>query len=471
MRLYSSSRMLALMAHFFILISQTAGHSWVEQLTVIAPNGTFVGDPGYPRAFVPRGEGFDDQKMQHLIPANGRPTGTKILATDKICRDTQLQKTQTSGFPRLKAAQGAFVALRYQENGHVTLPESAPGKPDNRGTVYVYGTTDPRPEDTLLSIHKVWNAKGTGGDGRGMLLSTHNYDDGRCHQKNDGPISTDRQKKFKHEAEQPMGVDLWCQNNLRLPANAPSGKPYTLYWVWDWSTVPGGDKNLPEGKPELYTTCIDIDIVAENKLKSLVAGSQQGYIKDQSLNRAAIASQMAQFQKAPVIPIGSKPRTDTALSPTEAAQSVVSEPQSNTPAPTRRPCDRRPTGFTTVAQPSKTLLALVTIQPPFVSSIQQTMKPVATSVPAPGGAQPSGRIRCGGNSKTQAKRDGPNNEMGTEAVDTSKESTEPSNRHPSLRVARRFYPYGEPLASSETPTPTTPIPETATPMNSCIMTP
>ena len=60
-----------------------------------------------------------------------------------------------------------FEEGTYQENGHVTLPDNQPGKPANRGTVFVYGTTQPSPTDTLLAIHRVWNAAGTGGDQRG----------------------------------------------------------------------------------------------------------------------------------------------------------------------------------------------------------------------------------------------------------------------------------------------------------------
>lgn len=261
-------------------------HSWVEQLTVIAPNGTFIGTPGYARGNVLRTPGFVDT-MTYIIPPVGADA-TKLLPSYSMCRETQQNQTQTSGSPRLKANPGATIALRYQENGHVTLPGTQPGKPDNRGFVYVYGTTEPKVGEKLLDVHRKWTEDGTGGDKRGVLLSKQNFDDGRCYQINSQSISQTRQKEFAHQANQLMGADLWCQQDLQLPTNAPSGKPYTLYWVWDWPTRPGFDPALPNGKQEIYTTCMDVDIV---KAVNNKVGISSDYETDQDLNNAAIPSQ------------------------------------------------------------------------------------------------------------------------------------------------------------------------------------
>ncbi|KAJ5748471.1 uncharacterized protein N7511_010167 [Penicillium nucicola] len=268
-------------------------HSWVEQLTVIAPNGTFIGNPGYSRGNVLRTAGFVDT-MTYLIPPSGQDV-TQLLPSNKLCRETQQDETQTTGSPRLQASPGASIALRYQENGHVTLPENQPGKPKNRGYVYVYGTTQPKVGEKLLDVHGKWTSDGTGGDKRGVLLSKQNFDDGRCYQINGQSISQTRQKEFAHTANQLMGADLWCQQDLRLPANAPTGKPYTLYWVWDWPTKPGIDPTYPKGKQEIYTTCMDVDIVqaTNNKL-----GVSSDYETDQDLNNAAIPSQFDSLGKA-----------------------------------------------------------------------------------------------------------------------------------------------------------------------------
>lgn len=268
------------------LLATTANaHSWIEELKVIASNGTFVGSPGYPRGNVLRtSPDFSDTAMVNRLPENGN----KVQDSDPMCMKSQTTQTQTDGSPRLQAQAGSRIALRYQENGHVTLPETQKGKPDNRGTIYVYGTTQPKEDEKFLDVHKVWNKDGSGGDKRGVLLSTQNFDDSRCYQINGGEISKNRQEKFPHEADQTMGQDMWCQQDIALPSSAPSGKPYTLYWVWDWPTLPGKDQSMPDGKPEIYTTCMDVDITSGGQNKMNV---QANYDKEQSLNSASIPEQ------------------------------------------------------------------------------------------------------------------------------------------------------------------------------------
>ncbi len=197
--------------------------------------------------------------MVNLVPPNGRPNGPQILPADKICRDTQLTPNVTEGSPRLVTTSGSMITLLYQENGHVTLPETPAGKPANRGTIYIYGTADSRPDDTLLAIHKIWNLAGDGGDRRGRLVATQNFDDGRCYQINSGTISKQRQVQFSHVPDKIMSADLWCQNKIIIPQDAPVDRLYTLYWVWDWPTI-AGTSGLPNGKAEIYTTCIDVSL-------------------------------------------------------------------------------------------------------------------------------------------------------------------------------------------------------------------
>lgn len=268
------------------LLATTANaHSWIEELKVIASNGTFVGSPGYPRGNVLRtSPDFSDTAMVNRLPENGN----KVQDSDPMCMKSQTTQTQTDGSPRLQAPAGSRIALRYQENGHVTMPETQKGKPDNRGTIYVYGTTQPKEDEKFLDVHKVWNKDGSGGDKRGVLLSTQNFDDSRCYQINGGEISKNRQEKFPHEADQSMGQDMWCQQDIALPSSAPSGKPYTLYWVWDWPTLPGKDQSMPDGKPEIYTTCMDVDVTSGGQNKMSV---QANYDKEQSLNSASIPEQ------------------------------------------------------------------------------------------------------------------------------------------------------------------------------------
>lgn len=290
---YSAAGALVALA---LLITPSTAHSWVEQMMVISSNGSFTGNPGYARNNTMRTvPGFSDLLMVHILPGQGQPsieerqapaasaatpststaTATafsdtmSILPTDPMCKKTQQTMKQSNGSPRLQAAPGDNIALRYQENGHVTLPQNQPGKPANRGMIYIYGTTQPKTDENFLDVFKQWTTDGTGGDKRGVLLATQPFDDGQCYQVNSGNISTERQKQYPHTANQLMGANLWCQNDIALPADAPSGKPYTLYWVWDWPTAPGVDPNLPNGKAEIYTTCMDIDITGTKASRDL----------------------------------------------------------------------------------------------------------------------------------------------------------------------------------------------------------
>lgn len=326
-----------------VLAATAQAHTWVEQLMVIAPNGTLVGEPGFARGNVLRSApNFGDPLMVNLIPSNNVAINT-ITPDDLMCKSTQTTQTQTNGSPRLQAAAGANVALRYQENGHVTLPQTQAGKPPNRGTVYVYGTTQPLADDKFLSIHRVWTADGKGGDGRGVLLSTQNYDDGQCYQVNGGEISQTRQKTFSHVANSLMGADLWCQTDVQIPTTAPSGKPYTLYWVWDWPTMPG-TQEFPEGKQEIYTTCMDVDINSGIQTTDKSAGAK--FVQGQDLGNAAVASQFANIANPTAVTGEFIPFSGQA-SATGAPSSVsASAPAGSTPPATAVSVQTTPTAAT-----------------------------------------------------------------------------------------------------------------------------
>ncbi|KAH6705760.1 hypothetical protein EV126DRAFT_516664 [Verticillium dahliae] len=258
----------------------SGAHSWVERLRRLDLNGTMVGDPGYIRGFVSRLDTtFNDLRMQHHLPPNGRVAEQGILPTDRICRDSQRAMQSSDMFPRLQARPGDFIALQHQENGHVTLPETSPHK-EHGGTIFIYGTQVPAEDDRLLSIHRVWNEEGTGGDRRGSLLAIRPFDDGQCFQINNGPISIARQDAFNKDPADPQGADLWCQSDIRLP-NSIDGI-FTLYWVWEWPSK-SGDQQPPT---DIYTSCMDIEVSA------CIQQGEVSYIDGQDLNWAGIEEQM-----------------------------------------------------------------------------------------------------------------------------------------------------------------------------------
>ncbi|CAJ2505630.1 Uu.00g130240.m01.CDS01 [Anthostomella pinea] len=281
----------ALLLALAISIRPILTHSWVEQLVRIAPNGTMIAPAGYIRGYVGRTEpGFNDAENTYLLPPNGRPDGKVVHSDDRICKATQQIGNYSEDYPMLHVARGDLVALRYQENGHVTLTKSnANVKPDKSGIVYVYGTANPLASDTLLGIHQVWTADGQGGDRRGRLLATRNFDDGQCYQINDTPISKSRQIQASKEAEDPQGADLWCQSDIRLPCDLPRAGTYTLYWVWDWPTLaPETNNQSAVVSPEIYTSCMDINL--DDFSQS--ADQNVNFIHEQDANSRVIYEQL-----------------------------------------------------------------------------------------------------------------------------------------------------------------------------------
>lgn len=198
--------------------------------------------------------------MQNLIPPAGR---SEITESDLICKSTQQSSNVTMYSPMLQATPESSIVLRYQENGHVTLRErddtgTVPTKPTS-GTVWVYGTNESAPQDTLANIHGFWDREGTGGDRRGVLLAAGPFDDGTCYQVNDSEESARRQTLPQREHTEREGRDLWCGIELSLPSELVAGSIYTLYWVWEWPTLL--NETPQQWKQEDYTTCIDIEIV------------------------------------------------------------------------------------------------------------------------------------------------------------------------------------------------------------------
>ena len=346
--MYSSAA--TALAALVLLVAPTTAHSWVEEMDVIDPKtGTFTGTPGYCRNNTKRtAPGFSDPLMVHILPSAGQPAieerdtipaldTTGIYPNDTMCKRSQQAQYQSNGSPRLQASPGDLVALRYQENGHVTIPSNQPGKQLNRGTVYIYGTTQPATPELFLNVFGQWNENSTGGDKRGVLLATQSFDDGYCYQVNGGNISTHRQAQFPHTPNQLMGANLWCQNDIALPTDIPTGKPYTLYWVWDWPTEPGVDPNLPKGKAELYSTCMDLDIVAQPGSKRRVKARQAPSPASQSaldhLNSAAIPAYVSSLTASPV-PAGASQAVsapDSAASPYVSSLTASAAPAGPSP--------------------------------------------------------------------------------------------------------------------------------------------
>ncbi|KAF4998778.1 hypothetical protein FDECE_11706 [Fusarium decemcellulare] len=202
---------------------------------------------------------------------------------DLMCKSTQSFQNYTQVFPQLEAHPGDYIALQYQENGHVTLLPNTPQKKTS-GTIYVYGTDNPRRDEKFLDVYKRWGEGGAGQNDRGNLLKTWSFDDGRCYQINHSRVSVLRRKKYHKAPVQPQGSDLWCQIDVRIPLT--SRGIFTIYWVWDFSTPPSSE--LPSGKSEFYTSCLDI------RLREEVHNYNISFVKGQDINFAGIEAQLVE---------------------------------------------------------------------------------------------------------------------------------------------------------------------------------
>jgi hypothetical protein len=340
------------------------GHTWIEQLRNVNDKGQYVGEYGYPRGMVSKTDPtFNGFSMNFEIPAYQGPGKLFIDNSTMLCHEKQRQQKQSSDkYPRLQAVPGGFIAMRYMENGHITKPNNQKGKPEKAGTVFVYGTTQPKSDEKLVNVLH-WTQDGKGGDGRGTLITMNNFDDDRCYETNETPESKDRAKASPNYAmgqpeKGPGDMPLFCETNVQLPKTAATGKPYTFYWVWQWNTAPGGvDPGLPKGKDEYYSTCIDVDVASAQVAQAADAepkfalGQQDGMAKAVAdfASRTAIMTDAFKGEVGPIFsgketPVPSpgggasqKPSVSGSRSKTPVSSVSVPTPSSKAPLASGQP--------------------------------------------------------------------------------------------------------------------------------------
>ncbi|KAI4676333.1 uncharacterized protein J4E88_007247 [Alternaria novae-zelandiae] len=274
------------------------GHSWGEQLRNIDDKGNYVGQYGYPRGFVDRGSNAPGSGDAMSYRVNeGR---AYINKDDMVCPPTQREQKQANAdkFPRLKSPPGGYVAIRYQENGHVTSADTNPEKPEKGGTIFVYGTKEPKPDDKLVDVLQ-WTKDGQGGDKRGVLLAMTDYDDGRCYLNNGSPKAKEREQFSPAYAmgspqSGPSNTVMYCETDVKLPDTMELSKAYTLYWVWQWASMPGRAGFPKEGKDEYFTTCMDIDAASADV--AMAAEAPEAMAKFQMLQQDGVTTAHPDFK-------------------------------------------------------------------------------------------------------------------------------------------------------------------------------
>lgn len=376
---------------FWLLASSTVeAHTWLENIRLIGSNGSFVGALGYPRGYGPRvlpdGKPAPDPNAAnvYMLPQPGKP----IQPSDMMCKGSQIISNYTADYPRLTAAPLDKIAMRYLENGHVTLVQGV--RPAHNGTVFIYGTKSPSDTDTYLGIHRVWNTAGTGGDKRGKLIATRNFDDGKCFQMNGSPISAARQAAVGWTPQ--SGSDLPCQTDLQIPSEAGTSGTYTLYWVWEWPTLDATTGKVVTNQS--YTACLDINMTAKSAVSVKVAVSSAAQqLKGADAALVAVQAQLdSQFLVDPNAPpaLTAGPAFTYTMSSAPAAATSTFPVASNTPviSSATSKVSAAPNGFVTVTiTQSVHETATVTVTK---EAAQATATAVSTHQVSPTHAAPSG---------------------------------------------------------------------------------
>lgn len=317
-----------LVAALALYSTGAAAHTWIEQMQVIGPNGSYIGDYGYPRGYVDRTQpGFDGFSNKWQLPSPDTDTArTRITDSMLACHPSQRTPSYSSQFPKLSVAPGAYVAMKYLENGHVTQPWIPAGKPAGSGTVWIYGTYEPSNSETLVDVLS-WTSDGKGGNGNGFLMSAQDYDDGRCYQINQSPTSVNRQMSDgNHLPDQPTSqLEQWCESDLLIPSSAPVGKTLTTYWVWGWGTGMQTEGAMC-GKDEYYTTCSDFDIVeGGDDLSKLAAAPKVHTIGQQDPQTNAVSDYQSRTAHAPTPTIITKQECDYTSATTSSPPASLTE--------------------------------------------------------------------------------------------------------------------------------------------------
>ncbi|KAL6706960.1 hypothetical protein ACN47E_004910 [Coniothyrium glycines] len=382
-----------------------AGHTWIEQLRNVNDKGEYVGQYGYPRGMVSKTDpGFGGASMNWELPGPNNQGNVFIDEKTPLCHPEQRKQQQSQDkYPRLQATPGGFITMRYTENGHVTLPGNQLGKPTKGGTIFIYGTTEPKEDEKLVNVLQ-WTEDGQGGDKTGKLITMNDFDDGRCYEDNPTKISKDRRKASPNFAlgqvveGAPGNYPLFCESNVKLPEDVTMGKPYTFYWVWQWNTAPGIDPGLPKGKDEYYTTCIDVDVASANVAMATEAekefnlGGQQDAMSvavADFASRTALMTNAIQGEVGPVFsssPSGPASKTGSATNTAVRPKPTLSAPYLNStaPAPTQIPTlSRRPQrpGTKPTSLPANDNVVTVTDTVVITVTAQPTQAPAATLKP------------------------------------------------------------------------------------------
>ncbi|TLD12530.1 uncharacterized protein PgNI_04339 [Pyricularia grisea] len=380
-----------------LLAGEATAHSWPETIQRIGKKGEFLEPKGYTRNFRPR-EGREDENFSKNLGGPNDPIKGPLC---NPALGTKADGYKNAKYPKLKAAPGEMIAIRYLENGHVTGPDLK--KPTNRGTVYIYATTEPRDGQAIQDVHKKWTADGQGGDKKGRLLAMRNYDDGRCFEGNNNKDESKRRSALPGFTQpgKDSSVHNWCQNDIKLPADIKKGD-LTIYWVWDFSltdkenTAKTSD-DLNGAKvvsKEFYSSCMEIALD-----ESIKSNEPFQFDEKQNFKDAADPKQLTMG-----LPDGA-PKGGAAATPKPKEEDKKDDKPKETPkdnkpkeTPKEAPKEEKPKETPKEAAPKTNPPAATTTNPPAavpttfekqVKTVTVTQGVTTVTVTAGNGAQPT----------------------------------------------------------------------------------
>ena len=357
-----------------------SAHSWIEAINHIAPNGTLVEPTGYPRGFLARGTpGFTGKENTAFQKANGPYAA--IMGLPACLTGHQDTPRQSDGFPRLKASPGDLVAMRYTENGHVTKPtdkDPGPKRTPGGGSVMIYATTKEKPGATLKDLHALTNG---GALDQGRLLSNQSYDDGRCYEDGGTPLGAQRQAQtpLDPKAQLMPGINagqLPCQNDFAIPKDAPIGQPLTVYWVWNYTWTD------PNSALEVYSNCIDIDVVASQGGTAQKALAPAKYDAAQPGGSAAVPSYFSSLA-------GGAAGGDGGATPAPSAPAAAPSPKPTNGAPANAPANVPAVPYVSNTASGAPLGEMTGSAPPPAASAPAPKPSAPAPAPAPSAPAPS----------------------------------------------------------------------------------
>jgi hypothetical protein len=111
----------------------------------------------------PRSDPGVNDKMIHRLP---KLPSTTISLDEPFCQKSQQTPSKTGA---LQVHPGSVIMLRYQENGHITMPWLSPGK-NSSGLVQVYGILSSTTPDNFYPVVNNYNNGTTAKKGTGALV-------------------------------------------------------------------------------------------------------------------------------------------------------------------------------------------------------------------------------------------------------------------------------------------------------------